>query len=294
MLVSGFTFVKNTLSLGYPILESLKSIDPLCDEVIINVCFDQEDCSSDDGTYEYLQDSLPASKYKFVKSYWKGNQEYGDHFYSAHTNYALSQCQGEICQYIQGDEVIHENDLENIRQGFSTLMERDDIDGLIFKYLHFYGNVDAYKFTRQIYKREVRTIKNNRGVYSWKDAQGFRLKDGTKVRAKEIDAYIYHYGWARKESIMKEKIQVMATHYHGEDHVSKEDFSYKRIWGVKPFRGTHPQLMSQWVQDNRNEIDMMSLPRAYHMGDVNLMISDFIEYLTGYRIGEYRNFKVIK
>lgn len=294
MKVSGFTFVKNTLSLGYPIYESLMSIEPLCDEVIINVCFDDDNLQNDDGTFEFLNDSLPSNKYKIYKSHWKGNSEYGDHLYGAHTNFALSKCQGKLCQYIQGDEVVHEQDLSEIENGYKLLTSRDDIDGLIFKYLHFYGNVDAYKFTRQIYKREVRAIKNNGRAFSWKDAQGFRMKDGQKIRAKEIDAYIYHYGWARKESIMKEKIQIMATHYHGEDHETKDEFSYKRIWGVKPFQGTHPHLMDRWVKENKNEIDMMALPRAYHMGDLNLMISDFIEYLTGYRIGEYRNFKVVK
>jgi hypothetical protein len=294
MKVSGFTFIKNGLSLGYPILESLQSISDLCDEVVVNVCFDDENLKDDDGTFEYLSDNLNQNKYKFIKSRWTENKEYGDHIYSAHTNYALSKCTGEICQYIQGDEAIHEKDLATIQQGFKDLYDRKDIDGLIYKYIHFYGNVDTFKFTRQIYKREVRAIKKSNNVFSWKDAQGFRYRDGSKIRAKEIDASIYHYGWARKENIMKEKIKVMATHYHGEDYETKEEFQYKRIWGVQPFKGTHPKIMEKWVKENRNEVDMMKLPRAYHMGDLDLMISDFIESITGYRIGEYRNFKVVK
>ncbi|MGB0455084.1 MAG: hypothetical protein ACPGJV_15350 [Bacteriovoracaceae bacterium] len=292
--VSGFTFVKNGMSLGYPIAESLKSVEPLCDEVVINVCFDDEACAQDDGTYEYLRDTLNTEKYKFLKSYWKGNKDLGDHIYGAHTNYALNHCKGKVCQYIQGDEVLHEKDYPEIEKGFKELIDRNDLHGLLFHYYHFYGNVDAYKFTRQIYKREIRTIKNNIDVSSWKDAQGFRFKNETKLRAKQIPAHIYHYGWARKESIMKEKVKVMATHYHGDDFVAKEEFEYKRIWGVKAFEGTHPKVMGDWVEANRNEIDMMSLPRAYHSGDINLMVTDLLEWLTGYRLGEYKNFKVVK
>ena len=56
-MISGFTFIKNGLSLGYPFKESAESIAPLCDEIIIIVGFNDPDCKKDDGTYEYLQDS---------------------------------------------------------------------------------------------------------------------------------------------------------------------------------------------------------------------------------------------
>ena len=36
-LISGFTFIKNGISLGYPFVESIQSIAPLCDEVVIMV-----------------------------------------------------------------------------------------------------------------------------------------------------------------------------------------------------------------------------------------------------------------
>ena len=68
--ISGFTFIKNGLTLGYPILESVQSIDPICDEVVINVGFDDVDKTKDDGTYQYLRDHLKGDKYKFVTSWW--------------------------------------------------------------------------------------------------------------------------------------------------------------------------------------------------------------------------------
>lgn len=294
MKVSGFTFVKNGISLGYPILESLKSLEPLCDEIVINVCFDQEDCKDDDGTYEYLRDNLSQEKYVFIKNHWVHDKAYGTHLYSSQTNKALEKCTGDICQYIQGDEALHEKEYGEIERGYKELTDRSDIDALLFHYYHFYGNVDAIKYTRHMYKREIRAFKNGLGIKSWLDAQGFRSADDQKLFAKQIDAHIYHYGWARKESIMKKKIDVMASHYEGGSKGEGEQFQYRRIWGVREFKGTHPAIVKDWVDKNRNEIDMMSLPRDYHIGDLRHMIGDTIEDLTGYRIGEYKNFRLRK
>ena len=50
--ISGFTFIKNGLTLGYPILESVLSIESICFEVVINVGFNNPECTEDDGTWE--------------------------------------------------------------------------------------------------------------------------------------------------------------------------------------------------------------------------------------------------
>ena len=69
-LISGITFIKNGLTLGYPVVESIKSIDNLCDEIIINVGFDDEECTEDDGTYKLLKETFKGDKYIFLKSFW--------------------------------------------------------------------------------------------------------------------------------------------------------------------------------------------------------------------------------
>ncbi|MBM3912615.1 MAG: glycosyltransferase family 2 protein, partial [Sphingomonadales bacterium] len=37
MKVSGFTFIRNAVLLDYPILEAIRSILPLCDEIVVAV-----------------------------------------------------------------------------------------------------------------------------------------------------------------------------------------------------------------------------------------------------------------
>lgn len=292
-LISGFTFIKNGLTLGYPIKESIESIAPICDEIVINVGYDDPNLENDDGTYEYLTSSFKHPKFKFVKSYWDPEVSSQGLILSQQTNIALSHCTGKYCQYIQGDEVIHEDDLPKIQDAAMLLEKNDHIDGIIFKYLHFYGNVDIIKFTRNIYRREVRLIRNQKGIKSWLDAQGFRNSDNTKVKCAEIDATILHYGWARKEQVMSKKVFEMDKLYHGQENVANK-FTYRRIWGLKPFTKSHPRVMTQWINSHRNDLDIMSLPLDFKFKDIGLVISDFIESITNFRVGEYKNFKIVK
>ena len=166
------------------------------------------------------------------------------------------------------------------------------IDGLIFNYMHFYGNVDTYKYTRNLYRREVRLIRNKLGIKSWLDAQGFRHADDTKIKARLIPARIFHYGWARAEQVMKKKVKVFDTFYHVKVLDTKE-FQYERNWGLTKFTQTHPRVMKDWIEKNRNPIDLMSLPLSWGKNIYGLVISDTIEKLTGYRLGEYKNYRKI-
>jgi len=290
-MISGFTFIKNGLTLGYPFLESAKTIEPICKEVIINVGFEDENCTQDDGTYEYLRDNLTSSKFKFIKSWWNPEISSQGLILSQQTNIALEKCTGKTCQYIQGDEAIHEDDLNSIELGHKELIDRSDLHGLIFNYIHFYGNTNVYRHTRSVYRREVRAIKNNSNILSWKDAQGFRFKDGSKISAKLIDARIFHYGWARPQEVMNKKIESFEKLYHGKDHEQDKKFKYRRIWGLKKFEGTPPALLQDWVKNNTHDLDILSLPPAYGIKEWDLMLSDFIEHLTDYRIGEYKNYR---
>jgi hypothetical protein len=290
--ISGFTFIKNGLTLGYPILESVLSIESICDEVIINVGFEDPECTQDDGTYDYLRKSLLEPKYKFLKSWWDPTIKKSGVILSQQTNIALAACSGDYCQYIQGDECVHEDDLKYIVEGVSVMEKDQRIDGLIFNYMHFYGNVDTYKYTRNLYRREVRLVRNHKGIKSWLDAQGFRNANDTKIFARLIPARIFHYGWARSVQVMKKKVKVFDTFYHEKDLGNKE-FQYERNWGLTKFTKTHPKVMNAWIAKNRNSIDLMSLPLSFGKNIFGLVISDTIEKFTGYRLGEYKNYRKI-
>ena len=292
MKISGFTFIKNGITLGYPIKESIETIAPLCDEVIINVGFDDPHLEQDDGTYQLLTSHFTDKKFIFLKSFWNPQLKAGGLILSEQTNIALKKCRGDFCIYIQGDEAIHEDDHKAIRQGIAEMERDESIDGLLFNYLHFYGNVNIIKETRNTYRREIRVIRNHRNIKSWLDAQGFRHQDNSKLKVIPIQSRIFHYGWARNSFIMDKKVKSFGKLYHGEAHQEKAHFSYKRIWGLKKFTGTHPQLLGNWINNHRNDVELLQMKRDYSIKDLNLMVSDFIEQLTGYRMFEYKNFKI--
>jgi glycosyltransferase involved in cell wall biosynthesis len=292
--ISGFTFIKNGLTLGYPILESVLSIESICFEVVINVGFEDQELTKDDGTYKYLTEHLTDPKYKILKSWWDPKIQKSGIILSQQTNIALSACTGDYCQYIQGDECVHEDDLEAILDGVEVMEKDSRIDGLIFNYMHFFGNVDTYKYTRSLYRREVRLIRNKIGIKSWLDAQGFRNKNDTKFFARLIPARIFHYGWARKEQVMKLKVKVFDTFYHGDvEQKNASTFKYERSWGLKKFKKTHPKVMNQWIAKNKNDLDFKTLPITLDWNVPGLVISDTIEAITNYRLGEFKNYKRI-
>ena len=290
-LISGITFIKNGLTLGYPIKESIESIDPICDEVIINVGFNNRELTEDDGTWDYLNSHFKGEKYIFLKSFCDPAMTSKGLILSEQTNIALEKASGKYCQYIQGDECLHEDDLQTIRDEVQKMEEDQSYDGLVFNYIHFYGNVNVQKVTKKTYRRELRLIRNGLGIKSWLDAQGFRNADDSKVVCKQINASVYHYGWARAEQVMAAKTVAFDKLYHG-DKKKDQSFSYERVWGLRPFTRTHPKVMSSWIESNKNELDILSLPYKFNIKDIRLMLSDQIEYLTGIRLGEFKNFKL--
>ncbi len=164
---------------------------------------------------------------------------------------------------------------------------------MVFNYTHFYGNVDIVKYTRNVYRREVRLFRNNIGVKSWLDAQGFKTIGNKKLNCIQTKASIFHYGCARKEAVMQKKVNSFGKLYHGKSH-EDNSFTYKRIWGLQPFKGSHPSVMNKWITQNMNSLDIMNLKLDFKFRDLGLVFSDYVEKLTGYRLGEYKNYKMLK
>ena len=112
MKVSAFTFIKNGQILGYPFLQSIKSILPIVDEFIINVG------ESEDNTLELIK-SLNDRKIRIIRSKWNNEMRDRGYVYGQQKMVAQFNCTGDWAFYIEGDEVYHENDLEKIKQSMS-------------------------------------------------------------------------------------------------------------------------------------------------------------------------------
>jgi glycosyltransferase involved in cell wall biosynthesis len=249
MKVSAFTMVRNADLLYFPIKASIESILPLVDEYII--ALGEGDMS--DRTKAIIE-SIESSKIKIYPRVWSESSFKESRIFAEETNFALSKCTGDWCFYLQADEVVHEKDYNLINRAIEKNGLRPEIDGLLFKYVHFWGDYDHYLPFHGWYKNEIRLFKSRRNVYSTKDAQSFRKDNNQKLTVAEIDAQIYHYGWVRPPSIMQSKKKEHEGFHHGKS--TAEDmflnlgnaFDYGPLGNIPSFEGSHPIVMQEWIK----------------------------------------------
>lgn len=295
MKISGFTFVKNALLFGYPIYESLHSLLPICDE--LNIAAGR----SDDDTITYLR-SLKQSKIKIVETEWDNTLREGGLIYSQQTNIALNECKGDWCIYLQADEVLHEEDYDIIINEIKSADLNQNIDGLLFRYLHFYGSYDYIGTGRQWYRREIRAFKNTGNVFSWGDAQGFRLKENNKfrkLRAKQTNARVFHYGWVKHPETQNKKFNYTQMYYHKDKEFdlnstgSENNFDYTTAHELEKYLGTHPKIMVNRIGEDETWTKHFD-PTRLKKKPFLMKLSDRLEKTTGWRIGEFKDFIEVK
>lgn len=289
--VSGFAIIRNGVQYDYPFEESLRSLLPLVDELVVVVGKGQ------DETLARVR-ALAANdpKFRIFESEWDENLRKGGLILSQQTNLAMSHCRGKWGIYIQADEVLHEEDYPQIRAALAAADTRPEVDGLLFDYVHFYGDFFVVNQNPSAYRREIRAVRLDRQVVSWKDAQGFRRSvDGEfpKLNVVRCGARIFHYGWVRPPEVMKEKTVAMDKLYHEGGPGTGDNHIYKRIYGLERFTGTHPEVMRERVERKRWKVDLMSAPLVFTLKDVRKVVARFLERRFGWLPGEYRNYKLL-
>jgi glycosyltransferase involved in cell wall biosynthesis len=293
MKVSGFSFVKNAVKLYYPVAESILSALPLVDEFII-ACGD-----SDDGTTDLIK-SIGNPKIKIIETVWDSKHFVHGAVNAVQSNIALDACKGDWCLYLQADEVLHEKFIPVLRQKMEEHLHNRDIEGLLFDYVHFYGNYNLYQVAHNWYAHEVRIVRNGIGVRSWESAQGFRI-DKRKLHVKYSGAGIYHYGWVRPPRRMMNKQIALSSVHHDSEWVKKrypdetKDFDFGSLRTCRTFRGTHPEVMTDRIKQAKWEVKPGKPNKKDHKHDrLWVRILTFIEnHILHRKIGEYRNYILV-
>jgi glycosyltransferase involved in cell wall biosynthesis len=289
--ISGFSFVRNAVDLYYPMVESIRSALPLCDEFVIAAG------DSTDGTTEVLR-RLGEPRLRIIDTVWDRSQFVRGASNAVQTNIALDACQGDWALYLQADEVVHEDDLGPLAERLRAYQADPRIDGFVFEYLHFYADYDHYQTAHNWYRREVRMVRNGRGIRSWKSAQGFRHADGRKLRVVPAGARIFHYGWVRPPRRMTRKTHALTEVHHGLEGaratVPDQDANYDfgRLHGRARFVGTHPRVMHERIA----ACDWQVLPTATmqtHDRPGVRLLSWLENRVLGFRLGEHRNYVLL-
>ena len=294
MKISGFSFVRNGIQLGYPVKESILSILPICDEFIITVG------KSEDDTKEQIQ-AIGDPKIKIIETVWDTSMFIGGAINAYQTNIALNQCSGDWCLYVQADEVVHEKYLPIIKSRCESFQNNPLVEGFLFDYIHFWGSFYTYQKARNWYRAEVRIVRNHIGVQSYQSAQGFRL-NGRKLKVLKANAYIYHYGWVRPPNTMKQKKIALDSLHHDKDWVKKHNpepekpFDYGNLKHLANFKGTHPKVMNTFITRTKAKIPINPKSRQKHKhDDLMTRILSWIERnVLHFRIGEWKNYVLLK
>jgi hypothetical protein len=273
--------------LYYPVRESVQSILPIVDEFVMVVA----ESDPDDTTRERVA-SIGDPKVRIVDAPWD-EERLGEKVYSHLTNMALDRCSGDWCFYVQADEVVHEDDLPVIRGRCEELLDDVRVEGLLFDYLHFFGDYRHYQPGHGWYRKEIRVIRNSRGIRSVRDAQSFRHPDDRKLTVARSGARIFHYGWVRPPELMGTKLDEFWSH-RGDPTVARRlpqleggGLDYGPLGRLPVYEGTHPAVMGGWIArmdwDDRLRLeDPPGLERALHKDErPKYRILSAIERWTG-------------
>src|SRR6185437_9540213 len=112
-------------------LESLRSLLPLVDELVINVGI------GDDDTREKIREfarAEGAGKVEIFESRWPlddPEKKRSGLILSEQTNLALERCRGDWLIYLQADEVLHEADSAALRTTMDRYAADSSVEGLV-------------------------------------------------------------------------------------------------------------------------------------------------------------------
>ncbi len=290
MRISGFSFVRNGVKLGYPVKESILSILPICDEFIISVG------KGEDDTPEQIA-SIGDPKIKIIDTVWDPAMFVHGAINAYQTNIALKQCSGDWCFYVQADEVVHEKYLPTIKAKCLEYLPIMEVEGLLFDYIHFWGSFNTYHQARNWYRAEVRIIRNHLSIESFQSAQGFR-RQGQKIRVARAEAAIYHYGWVRPAETMRKKKIALDSLHHDPEWVKKNNpqpeqpFDYGTLKHLAKFKDTHPAVMADFISRTAALVKINPYSKTRHEHDkLSVRLLSWIERnLLHHRFGEWKNY----
>ncbi len=309
---------KNAHKLYYPLRYAIESILPIVDEFVVAL----GDSDADDETRREIE-KIKSDKIRIINTVWD-IVKYPRGMEHAHqTDIAMKECSGDWLFYLQSDEVVHEKDLPLIKESCSKYLDDKEVEGLLFKYRHFWGDYAHIQDTHCWYRKEIRIVRNKKDIHSWESAQSFRKIPGFdsinyrqqentyKLKVADIDAYIYHYGWVRPPSVMQNKIKAFSMNHKGRESVEKQIrekkyeniFDYGNLKKLTSFTDSHPAVLQPWMDrfDWKDQLRYLGPSRSLNPvknkhDKPRYRIVSWIEknLVFGRRLGEFRNYIIIR
>ena len=184
-----------------------------------------------------------------------------------------------------------------MRAAMEAELGNPQVQGLLVDYTHFYGSFWTYTYSFGWYYKEVRVVRRDPNIVSVGDAQGFRTKDGQKLRVKQSGGKYFHYGFALEPAQMRQRKRNLHSLYHpqlAQAPAPARPPVYDDDQKVKPFTGTHPAVMREtvdaadWTYQSRNPL--IRFTKNYFWEDIALLI----KRCTGITLGVHKNYRLIR
>lgn len=246
--ISGFTFIRNGVELGFPFEASIRSLLPLVDEFVVAVG------QGSDDTLERVR-AIADPKIRIIETLWNERMADRGFVYAQQKMIAQYSCTGDWAFYLEGDEVVHEADLASIRASVERHHANPAVEALVFDYYHFYGSPQWISISPGWYRRECRLIRNTIRSYA-PDGQYWLVttehKRGRNPQAALAQAHIYHYGWIRRNEDMQKKADQVSK-YWATPAVQVQYSQFDRR-ALAPFTGTHPQAAQEWLANDAEQV----------------------------------------
>lgn len=257
--MSAFTILRHAGPLGYPFIESIRSVLPIVDEFIVVIADDDDESGPD-------VEAIGDPRIRILRRPWQPVGIGGVEL-ARQTNIALAQCTGAWAIYLQADELIHEDDHERLRRAMRDHLARDT-EGLLFDYLHFYR---SYRWIandwRAFYPRAVRVVRTGIGIESAGDAAGFVRRRGDTTRGvikARSGARIFHYGWAGPAEGRVARANRLRELSDGRPSaLTIQDFAVPEgPLAIRPYLGSHPSTIRALVAADAETFTPRALVRT--------------------------------
>lgn len=299
MTISAYTYVRNGLAMGYPFIQSILSVLDIVDDFVVVLG------DSTDGSREAI-DALKSPKIRVLDTVWDMQLKTGGKLFAQQSNLGLAEMKGDWVIHIQADEVLHESDTPKLLEYIKMYHGNPRVEGLLFPFLNFRGDYHHIHTGRKAHRFEIRAFRNNPLIRSYRDSQGFRKfsseaayrqnEKGNKLRVVKIDVPVFHYNFVRSPKQMKEKTIFFQKFFHEGEELEKkikslQEFDYNQVDKLEKFDGDHPKSMASVIANK--DWDFVYDAKKAKISLRHQFLNK-IEDWTGYRIGEYKNYKLVK
>lgn len=298
MKISAYTYVRNGLYYRYPFIQAIRSVLPIVDEFVVVLG------DSTDGSRRAIL-NMHSAKVRIVDTVWDVNLREGGKLFAQQSNVGLDEVSGDWVIHVQADEVIHENDLACLKEAIYHYHDNPLVEGLLLPFYHFRGDYSHIQTGRTRHRFEIRAFRRNPLIRSYRDSQGFRKyssceayakgEKGKKLNVVKVDVPVYHYSHVRPPEMMLSKARYFACFYHDDATVEsqfegKHEFDYSETDRLEDFKGSHPSVMQEVIQ--QKDWQFCYDPSKARVKWRHRLLNG-IEKITGWRIGEYRNYVLL-